>query len=98
MVPERAPARAAIDGAAAPDGGSFEAATRRLADIVTELERGDLPLERSLALFEEGVRLVRVAGDRLDHAERRVDELLGIDAQGKPITRPARAVRPAGEE
>ncbi|HEY4117850.1 MAG TPA: exodeoxyribonuclease VII small subunit [Byssovorax sp.] len=97
MVPEREPAPEPIDGAPATDGGSFEAATRRLADIVTELERGDLPLERSLALFEEGVHLARVAGDRLDHAERRVDELLGIDAQGKPVTRPAR-VRPAGEE
>lgn len=39
----------------------FEAATDRLAKIVEELERGDLALERSLALFEEGVRLARRA-------------------------------------
>jgi exodeoxyribonuclease VII small subunit len=72
-----------------PDAGgpSFEEATRRLAQIVAELEAGDLPLDRSLALFEEGVRLARGAEERLDRAERRVEELLGFDTQGKPRTR-----------
>ncbi len=65
--------------------GSFEESTRRLSQIVTELEGGDLPLERSLALFEEGVRLARRAQERLDQAERRVEELLSVDAQGKPM-------------
>jgi exodeoxyribonuclease VII small subunit len=67
--------------------GSFEETTRRLAQIVTELEGGELPLERALLLFEEGVRLARGAQDRLDKAEKRVEELLGLDAQGKPIVR-----------
>jgi exodeoxyribonuclease VII small subunit len=66
---------------------SFEEATRRLAQIVAELEGGDLPLDRSLALFEEGVRLARGADERLDRAERRIEELLGVDAQGKPLVR-----------
>ena len=66
---------------------SFEEATRRLAQIVAELEGGELPLDRSLALFEEGVRLARGAEERLDRAERRIEELLGIDAQGKAIVR-----------
>jgi exodeoxyribonuclease VII small subunit len=70
-----------------PEGTSFEESTRRLAQIVTELEGGDLPLERSLTLFEEGVRLARAAQDRLDKAERRVEELLGLDEQGRPILR-----------
>ncbi len=70
-----------------PEGVSFEESTRRLAQIVAELEGGDLPLERSLTLFEEGVRLARAAQDRLDKAERRVEELLGIDEQGRPILR-----------
>lgn len=70
-----------------PEGASFEESTRRLAQIVTELEGGDLPLERSLSLFEEGVRLARAAQDRLDKAERRVEELLGLDEQGRPILR-----------
>jgi exodeoxyribonuclease VII small subunit len=71
-----------------PDASpSFEEATRRLAQIVAELEGGDLPLDRSLALFEEGVRLARGAEERLDRAERRIEELLGVDTQGKPVVR-----------
>ena len=70
-----------------PPTSSFEEATRRLAQIVAELEGGDLPLDRSLELFEEGVRLARGAEERLDRAERRIEELLGIDAQGKPLVR-----------
>jgi exodeoxyribonuclease VII small subunit len=72
---------------APPERESFEEATRRLQQIVAELEGGDLPLDRSLALFEEGVRLARAAEERLDRAERRLEELLGVDAQGKPILR-----------
>lgn len=78
------------DPAPLPDASespSFEEATRRLAQIVAELEGGELPLDRSLALFEEGVRLARDAEQRLDRAERRIEELLGIDAQGKPLVR-----------
>lgn len=66
---------------------TFEDATRRLSQIVEELEAGDLPLERSLALFEEGVKLARGAQERLDRAERRVEELLGLDENGRPLTR-----------
>lgn len=71
----------------ATQGGSFEESVRRLAAIVEQLEAGDLPLERSLELFEEGVRLARAAQERLDRAERRVEELLGVDAQGRPVLR-----------
>ena len=70
-----------------PQGSSFEEATRRLAQIVAELEGGELPLDRSLALFEEGVRLARAAEDRLDRAERRIEELLGINAKGEAVVR-----------
>jgi exodeoxyribonuclease VII small subunit len=84
MSEAQIPAPPAESGAQEP---SFEEATRRLSQIVAELEGGDLPLDRSLALFEEGVRLARAAEERLDRAERRVEELLGIDPQGKPIVR-----------
>ncbi|MFO0549876.1 MAG: exodeoxyribonuclease VII small subunit [Polyangiaceae bacterium] len=66
---------------------SFEASTERLGVIVSELERGELPLERALALFEEGVRLARGAQRRIEHAERRIEELLGFDSAGRPITK-----------
>ena len=72
-----------------PAGGpSFEAAIKRLTEIVQTLERGELPLEESLRLFEEGVRLSRVSQQRLDAAEKRVEQLLAVDDQGRARTAP----------
>lgn len=65
----------------------FEAALTRLTAIVERLESGDLSLEQSLALFEEGTRLSRASQAQLDAAEKRVEELLGIDASGRPVVR-----------
>jgi len=67
---------------------SFEDAIRRLGEIVKRLEEGELTLEESLEAFERGVTLARDAQRRLAAAESRVDELLGVDDQGRPITRP----------
>jgi exodeoxyribonuclease VII small subunit len=65
----------------------FEHEVRRLGEIVEQMESGELPLEASLGLFEEGVRLARQAQARLDQAERRVEELLSVDAEGNPVVR-----------
>ena len=54
---------------------AFEDALRRLETIVERLESGDLPLEESLRLFEEGVGLTRVCAGRLDEAQRRIEML-----------------------
>ncbi len=54
----------------------FEAALLRLEEIVKELEGGDLTLEESLKIFEEGIRLSGVCSRKLDEAERRVEVLL----------------------
>ena len=51
---------------------TFEAAMARLEEIVRTLESGNAPLDTSLALFEEGVALVKFCNSRLDHAEQRV--------------------------
>jgi exodeoxyribonuclease VII small subunit len=72
----------------ATDTPTFEAAIKRLTEIVTALERGDLPLEESLRLFEEGVRLSRVSQQRLDSAEKRVEQLLSVDSEGRARTTP----------
>ena len=62
---------------------SFEAQLATLERIVRELERGDLPLEQSLDLFEQGVRLSRECQERLNEAERRIEVLLrGPDGAG----------------
>ena len=67
---------------------SFEDAIRRLGEIVQRLEDGELTLEQSLQAFERGIALARDAQRRLDAAETRVDELLGVDEQGRAVTRP----------
>jgi exodeoxyribonuclease VII small subunit len=77
---------------------SFEDAVKRLSEIVQTLERGDLPLEESLRLFEEGVRLSRVSQERLDVAQRRVEQLLGVDAQGRARTEPFQTQATGDEE
>ena len=44
-------------------------------------------MEESIALFEEGMALAKSSQDILDRAERRIEELLGVDSQGKPMVR-----------
>jgi exodeoxyribonuclease VII small subunit len=85
------PGHSGGDGSNDPEGVSFEDAIRRLGHIVEQLERGDLPLEASLRLFEEGIALARISQGRLDSAERRIEELLGVDGDGQALTRPFEA-------
>ena len=66
---------------------NFETSLEELERIVRELERGDLPLEKSLDLFEQGVKLSRACQERLNEAERRI-EILTRDNQGRPTIRP----------
>jgi len=63
---------------------SFEASLEALEAIVNQLEGGDLPLEKSLELFEDGIRLSRQCQERLNQAERRIEVLLR-DSQGRPV-------------
>jgi len=63
---------------------SFEASLEALEQIVHELENGDLPLEKSLELFEQGIKLSRQCQERLSQAERRIEILLR-DNQGRPV-------------
>ena len=55
---------------------SFESSLASLERIVAHLESGDLPLERALELFEEGVALARRCQSQLGDAERKVEMLL----------------------
>jgi exodeoxyribonuclease VII small subunit len=54
----------------------FEDSLKQLETIVTQLEKGDLPLEDSINLFEEGIHLSAVCKDELDAAEGKVQVLL----------------------
>ena len=72
----------------APEGlQSFESSLERLHEIVEQLESGELTLEASLVLFEEGVRLSRTSQARLNSAEKRIEELLAVDEEGRPVVR-----------
>jgi exodeoxyribonuclease VII small subunit len=84
----RSPPPSPEPAAPTAEGPSFETAIKRLTEIVQTLERGDLPLEESLRLFEEGVKLSRVSQDRLDAAEKRVEQLLAVDEQGRARSQP----------
>jgi exodeoxyribonuclease VII small subunit len=66
---------------------SFETSLEALEEIVQKLEHGDLALEESLGLFEQGIRLSRECQERLSQAERRIEVLLR-DQQGRPIVTP----------
>jgi exodeoxyribonuclease VII small subunit len=67
-----------------PQGQSFEAALKQLEEIVQRLERGELPLEESLKLYEEGIRLSRLCHAKLEEAEGKI-ELLMKDARGELV-------------
>lgn len=62
---------------------SFEENMLRLEQIVRAMERGDVPLEESLKLFQEGTRLVESCGKLLDEAELQVKKIIA-DESGAP--------------
>ena len=87
------------------DQPGFEQSLERLEEIVAELEGSDVPLERALELFEEGVKLGRACSTRLDEAERKITVLLEqadgslveqeTTASSPPAAPSARVAKPA---
>jgi exodeoxyribonuclease VII small subunit len=74
---------------------SFEEALAALETIVERLEKGELSLEESLKLYEEGIHLSRLCHGKLEEAEGRIEMLLKnargepvLDARGRPRTKP----------
>ena len=53
----------------------FEKAMTRLENIVEELERGDLDIDKSLEIFEEGIKMSRVCSKKLNEAEAKIEKL-----------------------
>lgn len=60
---------------------SFEKAMERLEEIVNSLENGECPLEESLKLFEEGVKLVKLCNNKLENVEGSIKKLANIDGE-----------------
>ena len=84
------------------DEPRFEQALEALEKIVERLEKGELTLEESLKLYEEGIRLSRLCHGKLEEAEGKIETLLkdakgepAIDGQGRPKTKP---LPPPGDE
>jgi len=65
----------------------FEKSFQNLEKIVQRLESEELPLDESLQLFEEGIRLSRFCHQRLEEVEKKI-ELILADAKGQPVTEP----------
>ena len=63
---------------------SFESNMQRLEQIVRAMERGDVPLEESLKLFQEGTELVRNCGKLLDEAQLQIQKVMTA-ADGSPV-------------
>ncbi|UCC39444.1 MAG: exodeoxyribonuclease VII small subunit [Candidatus Aminicenantes bacterium] len=66
---------------------SFEKALAELEKIVEKLEKGDLPLNESLAFFEKGVKLARYLREELEKAEKKIEILLK-DEKGEVKEKP----------
>jgi len=64
----------------------FEKKLDRLESIVEKMESGELSLDDSLKMFEEGIKLSRECHSQLDEAEQKVRLLLDVDEDGEAIT------------
>jgi exodeoxyribonuclease VII small subunit len=68
---------------------TFEQSMKQLEKIVQELEDGDLPLEKALKKFEEGMKLTRLCSAKLDETEKKVSILLK-NTDGQMVAEPFR--------
>ncbi len=76
----------------------FEAALAELQRIVADLENGSVGLEESLVRFERGVALLKTCYATLEHAEQRIELLVGARSDGTPVTQPFDASATADAE
>ncbi len=78
------------------EGPTFEEALKRLEHIVERMEQGDLPLDESLALFQEGIELSRVCTRQLNAADEHVRKLVRVE-NGRFVIEPLEPEKPAEE-
>jgi len=64
----------------------FEKKLKRLEEIVHKMEEGDIALDKSLEMFEEGIRLSRECQSQLTEAEQKVVKLLKVEPSGLAVT------------
>jgi exodeoxyribonuclease VII small subunit len=66
---------------------TFEQSMKQLERIVQELEDGDLPLEKAIKKFEEGIKLTKLCSEKLDETEKKISILLK-DSEGEIAEKP----------
>ena len=66
---------------------TFEQSMKQLERIVQELEEGDLPLEKAIKKFEEGIKLTKLCSEKLDETEKKISVLLK-NSEGQIIEKP----------
>ena len=66
---------------------TFEQSMKNLEQIVQELEDGDLPLEKAIKKFEEGIKLTKFCSEKLDETEKKISVLLK-NAEGQMKEKP----------
>ncbi|MFC0214212.1 exodeoxyribonuclease VII small subunit [Paenibacillus chartarius] len=74
-----------------PETLSFEQAIEKLETIVAKLESGDVPLEQAIELYQEGMRLSHLCGQKLEQVERSIEML--VEADGDVTKKPFQAVQ-----
>lgn len=65
---------------------SFEAAMEKLEEVVEKLEQGDVPLEKAISMFQEGMSLSKLCHDKLKNVEKSIDRILHEDGEVEIIT------------
>ena len=66
---------------------TFEQAIKQLEQIVQDLESGDMPLEKAIKTFEDGIQLSKFCSEKLDETEKRITILLK-DQNGQVVDKP----------
>jgi exodeoxyribonuclease VII small subunit len=64
---------------------SFEEAMEKLEEIVEKLEEGDVPLEKAIAYFQDGMALSKLCHDKLKTIEKQMDQLLSDNGELQPF-------------
>lgn len=60
---------------------NFEEAMDRLEEIVSELENGDVPLEKAIDLFQQGMKLSQICSSKLEQVERKIEMIVEEDGE-----------------
>ncbi|MFB4164603.1 exodeoxyribonuclease VII small subunit [Alteribacillus sp. JSM 102045] len=64
---------------------SFEKAMEKLETIVEKLEEGEVPLEKAIAMYQEGMNLSNVCHEKLQRVEKQMDRMVEEDGEIKPL-------------